>query len=78
MAEQTHEPTSNDDDPKGERDSSVEKSEGQASEGPSGFGGAETSGGGADAVPDTPDVNPGTSAPIRDSAADGSSSGGSL
>jgi hypothetical protein len=47
-------------------------SEGQVSEGPSGFGGAETSGGGADAVPDTPDVNPGTAGPIRDSAADGS------
>lgn len=49
-----------------------EQSEGQVSEGPSGFGGAETSGGGADAVPDTPDVNPGTAGPIRDSAADGS------
>ena len=49
-----------------------EQSEGQVSEGPSGFGGAETSGGGADAVPDTPDVNPGTAGPIRESAADGS------
>jgi hypothetical protein len=45
---------------------------GQVSEGPSGFGGAETSGGGADAVPDTPDANPGTAEPIRDSGADGS------
>jgi hypothetical protein len=50
----------------------AESSEGQVSEGPSGFGGAETSGGGADAVPDTPDVNPGTAGPIRESAADGS------
>ncbi|HEY5786689.1 MAG TPA: hypothetical protein VIT65_18130 [Microlunatus sp.] len=67
MAEQTHEPTSNDDDPKDERNNSEEQSEGQVSEGPSGFGGDETSAGGADAVPDTPDINPGTSAPIRDS-----------
>jgi hypothetical protein len=33
---------------------------GQVSEGPSGLGGDETSGGGADAVPDTPDTVPGT------------------
>ena len=32
----------------------------EASEGPSGFGNAETAAGGADAVPDTPDVVPGT------------------
>lgn len=59
-------------DPRQHKDHTEEPSEGQVSEGPSGFGGAETSGGGADAVPDTPDVNPGTSAPIRESAADGS------
>ena len=59
-------------DPRLHKDRTEEPSEGQVSEGPSGFGGAETSGGGADAVPDTPDVNPGTAAPIRDSAADGS------
>ncbi len=47
-------------------------SEGQVSEGPSGFSGTETAVGGADAVPDTPDVNPGTAAPIQESAADGS------
>lgn len=46
--------------------------EGQRSEGPSGFSGTETAVGGADAVPDTPDVNPGTSAPIQGSGADGS------
>ena len=45
---------------------------GQRSEGPSGFSGTETAVGGADAVPDTPDVNPGTSAPIQGSGADGS------
>ena len=59
-------------DPRQHKDRTEEQSEGQVSEGPSGFGGAETSGGGADAVPDTPDVNPGTSGPIRESAADGS------
>lgn len=59
-------------DPRLHKDRTEEQSEGQVSEGPSGFGGAETSGGGADAVPDTPDVNPGTSGPIRESAADGS------
>ncbi len=47
-------------------------SEGQRSEGPSGFSGTETAVGGADAVPDTPDVNPGTAAPLRESGADGS------
>jgi len=59
-------------DPRLHKDRTEEPSEGQVSEGPSGFGGAETSGGGADAVPDTPDVNPGTAGPIRESAADGS------
>jgi hypothetical protein len=51
---------------------SDDASEGQVSEGPSGFSGTETAVGGADAVPDTPDTNPGTSEPIRESAADGS------
>ena len=59
-------------DPRQHKHRTEEPSQGQVSEGPSGFGGAETSGGGADAVPDTPDVNPGTARPIRDSAADGS------
>jgi hypothetical protein len=54
-------------DPNRRDDTTEDESGGQVSEGPSGFGGPETSGGGADAVPDTPDVNPGTSAPIRDS-----------
>ena len=73
MAEPTHGTTPKPTPPK-PRDPRQHKdhTEGQVSEGPSGFGGAETSGGGADAVPDTPDVNPGTSAPIRESAADGS------
>jgi hypothetical protein len=66
MAEPMHDTSPSDTDPKDERDSTEEQSEGQPSEGPSGFGGAETSGGGADAVPDTPDTNPGTSAPLRD------------
>jgi len=35
-----------------------EPSEGQVSQGPSGLGDAETSVGGADAVPDTPDALP--------------------
>ncbi|GAA3714530.1 hypothetical protein GCM10022204_37090 [Microlunatus aurantiacus] len=75
MAEPTHDSTPKPTPPK-PRDPRqhrpAESSEGQVSEGPSGFGGAETSGGGADAVPDTPDTNPGTSAPIQESAADGS------
>jgi hypothetical protein len=73
MAEPTHGTTPKPTPPK-PRDPRQHKdrTEGQVSEGPSGFGGAETSGGGADAVPDTPDANPGTSGPIRESAADGS------
>ena len=34
--------------------------DGEVSEGGSAFGDAETAVGGADAVPDTPDINPGT------------------
>jgi len=66
MAEPTHDTPSTDTDPTDERDTTEEQSEGQASAGPSGFGGAETSAGGADAVPDTPDGTPGTALPIRD------------
>ena len=75
MAEPTHGTTpkpSAEPRPGLQKDRTEEQSEGQVSEGPSGFGGAETSGGGADAVPDTPDVNPGTAGPIRESASDGS------
>jgi hypothetical protein len=67
MSEPTHDTTPNDTRPRHDPDGTDEQSEGQVSEGPSGFGSAETSGGGADAVPDTPDANPGTSAPIRGS-----------
>jgi hypothetical protein len=72
MSEPTHDTTPNDTRPRHDPDGPEEQSEGQVSEGqvsegPSGFGSAETSGGGADAVPDTPDANPGTSAPIRGS-----------
>ncbi|HEY5981507.1 MAG TPA: hypothetical protein VIT41_17920 [Microlunatus sp.] len=65
MVEPTHGTTPNHAETTEEHDAADERSEGQVSEGPSGFGGVETSAGGADAVPDTPDVNPGTSAPIR-------------
>lgn len=43
-----------------------EPAEGQVSEGPSAFGNAETAHGGADAVPDTPDINPGTPEALQD------------
>lgn len=36
---------------------------GQVSQGPSGFAGVETSGGGADAVPDSPDTVPADNIP---------------
>lgn len=66
MADPTH------DDDNRPDESSTSSTEGQRSEGPSGYSGTETAVGGADAVPDTPDTNPGTSAPIQGSGADGS------
>lgn len=41
-------------------------SRGEVSEGGSAFGDAETAIGGADAVPDTPDINPGTPEAMQD------------
>lgn len=55
MSEPAEEPTTDDD----------ARREGQISEGASAFGDSETATGGADAVPDTPDVNPGTPEPIE-------------
>ena len=54
----TSQPIADDDQPT-PREAAVDPSV-EASEGPSGFGNAETAAGGADAVPDTPDVVPGT------------------